>query len=282
VRISFLGVRGSTSSPGAEYVRYGGHTSCVALTLGDDARPRLVLDAGTGLRRLPELMDGHAFDGTILLTHLHWDHTHGLPFCRATDRDDAIVRLALPDQGVEAEALLARSMGPPHFPIEPSGLRGRWRFDTLAEGVHEVEGAKVLAREVPHKGGRTFGYRIEHGGSSVAYVPDHGPGALGGGDRGLGPFHRGILELAEGVDVLIHDAQHTAEEYPRVASFGHAAADYAVELGERAGVGTVVLFHHDPWRDDAAQDALVAAVAAPASVSVVGATETLVLDLPPT
>ena len=284
MRVTFLGVRGSTSAPGAEFLRYGGHTSCVALTLGRDERPRLVLDAGTGLRRLPELTGGEAFTGTILLTHLHWDHTHGLPFCRAVDRDDASVRLLLPAQQASAgphgaEALLARSMGPPHFPIEPSGLRGRWSFDELDEGMHCLEGIEVLAREIPHKGGRTFGYRVRDGDATLAYLPDHGPGALGPGEHGHGPVHPAALELCDGVDLIIHDAQHTATEYPVVASFGHSAADYAVELAERAGAARVVLFHHDPSRTDDDEDALVAAVSGPASLEVLGATEDLVLEL---
>ena len=80
VRLYLCGVRGSTPAPGADFLRYGGHTSCVAIAHDDAARPTLVLDAGTGLRQVTPLLGGQPFDGTILLTHLHWDHVHGLPF----------------------------------------------------------------------------------------------------------------------------------------------------------------------------------------------------------
>ena len=80
IRDSFLGVRGSTPAPGAEFVRYGGHTSSVALSHDDRDGPSLILDAGTGIRRATELLRGRPFDGTVLLSHLHWDHVHGLPF----------------------------------------------------------------------------------------------------------------------------------------------------------------------------------------------------------
>ena len=133
MRVHFCGVRGSTPAPGADFIRYGGHTSCVAIAHDDDAVPTLILDAGTGLRQVTPLLGGPPFAGTILLTHLHWDHVHGLPFFRGGDRDDARVALLLPDQedGSSAEEVLARGMSPPHFPITPSGLRGSWTFGTL-------------------------------------------------------------------------------------------------------------------------------------------------------
>lgn len=59
----------------------------------------------------------------MLLSHLHWDHTHGLPFFPAGDHPDADIDLYLPAQG-EAHEVLSRAMSPPHFPIEPRQLRG--------------------------------------------------------------------------------------------------------------------------------------------------------------
>ena len=97
MRVTFCGTRGSTPAPGLDFIRFGGHTSCVALSHDDGAspsRPTLLLDAGTGLRRLPELLGDRPFRGTVLLTHLHWDHVQGLPFFRAGDRDDARVDAA--------------------------------------------------------------------------------------------------------------------------------------------------------------------------------------------
>ena len=120
--------------------------------------PRLILDAGTGLRRVTGLLGGAPFTGTIILTHLHWDHVHGLPFFAAGDRPGARVTLMLPEQGsAGAEEVLALGMSPPHFPIRPSGLRGEWSFCGLAPGVFTAEGFTVEAREVPHKGAAPSG-----------------------------------------------------------------------------------------------------------------------------
>jgi ribonuclease BN (tRNA processing enzyme) len=258
VRVHFCGVRGSTPAPGVDFARYGGHTSCVALAHGDAQWPALVLDSGTGVREVTPLMEGRPFRGTILYSHLHWDHFTGLPFFSAADRDDAETTLLVPRQGdgESAEALLARAMSPPHFPIAPGELRGSWRFDWADPGSWELEGFSVLTREVPHRGGRTFGHRISDGQSAIAYVPDHCPTMIGEGEDGWGAYHDAVLELAHGVDLLIHDATLVPEELEELAQYGHAAADYAVALAEQAGAARAVLFHHAPGRDDDQLDAL--------------------------
>jgi phosphoribosyl 1,2-cyclic phosphodiesterase len=266
-------VRGSTPAPGADFVRYGGHTSCVAIAQDGAIAPTLVLDAGTGLRRLSGLLEGEPFRGTIVLTHLHWDHVQGLPFCPAIDRPDAEVRLLMPaaPDGASAVDVLSRAMAPPHFPITPLELRGRWTFAGLEPGGHELNGFGVRAIEVPHKGGRTFGYRVEDGRSALVYVSDHGPAAPDA-------FSPAVLDLARDADVLLHDAQHTAEEWPARSHFGHSSADYAVGLGVAAGVRHIVLFHHDPNRTDDGLDDLTARFDS-AAVLVTAAVEGSFLDL---
>jgi glyoxylase-like metal-dependent hydrolase (beta-lactamase superfamily II) len=71
----------------------------------------LILDAGTGIRSVTALLGEQAFSGTVLLTHLHWDHVQGLPFFSAGDRNDARVRLLLPEQEDGADAVSARVSG---------------------------------------------------------------------------------------------------------------------------------------------------------------------------
>lgn len=256
MRVVLCGVRGSTPAPGAEFVRYGGHTSCVAVA-HDGAPPSLVLDAGTGLRRLSALLGGRPFAGSILLGHLHWDHTQGLPFFAAGDGPGSRADLYMPEQG-DAADVLSRAMSPPHFPIGPHELRGDWSFSGLAEGRHELEGFGVLAREIPHKGGRTFGFRVTDGTGTIAYLSDHSPVALGPGPAGLGAYHEAAVALATDVDVLLHDAQHTTDEFAAKAPFGHSAVEYAVGLAEEAGAHRLLLYHHDPARTDDEIDAILA------------------------
>ncbi len=259
MRLIVCGVRGSTPAPGADFLRYGGNTSCVAIA-HDGEVPKLLLDSGTGIRSASALFDGKPFRGSIMLGHLHWDHTQGLPFFRAGDDPGARVDLYVPAQG-ETEEVLERFMSPPHFPITPKQLRGDWRFLALEPGEREIEGFSVLSLEIPHKGGRTFGYRISDGHATVAYMSDHCPTVLGPGPDGLGEYHEQALTLARGCDVLFHDAQYTDDELPERASFGHASAGYAVCLAKAAGAKRLVLFHHDPPRTDEQIDEIVASYA---------------------
>jgi phosphoribosyl 1,2-cyclic phosphodiesterase len=278
MRLRLCGVRGSTPAPGIDFARYGGQTSCVAVMSGDGAC-RLILDAGTGLRRLPAALDGQPFAGSMLLTHLHWDHTHGLPFCTSVDNPDAQTTLYIPEQpGGDAEEILARAMSPPHFPIRPRDMRGSWKFEHLMPGESRIEGFDVLALEIPHKGGRTFGYRVSDGRVAIAYMPDHAPFSLGPGPEGFGPYHEAAVRLTNGVDLLLHDSQYTSDEFPARAHFGHSSIDYAVGLAEHVGARHLALFHHDPWRTDAQLDSIVTRCAG-APLPVTAAIEWDVLDV---
>ncbi len=244
MRIRFCGVRGSSPVAGPEFAM-GGHTSCVAVSLGDDL-PTLILDAGTGLLPLARLFAGRPFRGTILLTHLHWDHVNGLPFFPPADRPDAETTLVQPNQGDPLE-LLAESMCPPHFPIRPDELDGAWHHVALDPGTHEIGPFTVVAVEVTHKGGRTFGYRIDHDGRSFCYLPD----ALDDNDEAT-------LALANDVDLFVRGAPFVAAEQARADLYGHGTVDHALDLAARSGARRLLLTHHGPMRTD---DQLVAIAA---------------------
>jgi ribonuclease BN (tRNA processing enzyme) len=200
----------------------------------------------------------------VLLTHLHWDHTQGLPFFRSADNLGSRVAVmgpaqVGPDGNVEDfESVLNRGMSPPHFPVNPGNLRGQWTFRGVGEGTFEVEGFRVTAREIPHTGGRTFGYRATDGTATVAYVTDHCPTKLGPGGDGLGEVHPAAVALAEGCDLLVHDTQYLDEEIPEWAYFGHSCPGYALNLARAAGAKHLLLFHHDPLRTDDQLDLIVA------------------------
>jgi len=263
MQVHLFGTRGSIPTPGPRYVEYGGNTSCVGIAR-DGELPTLFLDAGTGLASTRNLFAGQAFHGTILLGHLHWDHIYGLPFFTAGDNPHSRVHVFLPDQGDPVD-VLERPMSPPVFPIGPTMLRGSWTYEALQPGRFEAEGYSILAKEIPHKGGRSYGYRIDDGTVSVAYLSDHSPTFIGDGPDGFGEYHEAAMELAQDADLLIHDSQYTTMEFEAHSDWGHCCYEYPIHLARRAGVKRTLLFHHDPTHTDDVLDALGATLTDPSA-----------------
>jgi phosphoribosyl 1,2-cyclic phosphodiesterase len=250
VELTFYGVRGSCPCPSEANRRYGGNTACVGLSA--EGEEPIVFDLGTGLRAFGDTQpqDG-TFAGTALLTHIHWDHVQGLPFFPPADRVGARFDIYGPQQDMESlSELFDGFMRPPYFPVTCSDLRGDIRFHEVLKDEFTTGGADVMVRPVPHCGA-TVGYRVTLGGRTVTYVSDHQAPLT------LDTVADSVLELADGADVLIHDAQYTRTEFEQKAHWGHCTVDYAVTVAREAGVGTVVLFHHDPSHADAHLDELL-------------------------
>jgi len=245
------GTRGSLPTPGPETVRYGGNTSCVEVRSSEGEL--VVLDAGTGIRRLGAALAPDIRRVDILLTHLHMDHIQGLGFFAALFRPGLEVHIWGPASTTMAMGRrLARYLSPPLFPIRIAELPCRLELHDVSLGVFQVGSLTVTAALVCHPG-PTVGYRIDDRAGSMAYLPDHEP-ALGVDDFPAAPAWTSGFALADGVDLLIHDAQYSRAEYQAHTGWGHSAIDHAVAFAAAAGVGRLVAFHHDPGHDDAALD----------------------------
>lgn len=215
----------------------------------------IVFDLGTGLRFFGDAQGAEQFRAHALVTHLHWDHVQGLPFCPPIHRPGSVCDIYGPGQeGLSLHESFEEFMRPPYFPVRVSELIGQIAFHTVEEGAFAVGDAKVTARYVPHIG-PTLGYRVELGGRTVAYISDHQQPL--DGSMHIAPE---VLELADGVDLLIHDAQYTAEEFAVKGAWGHCTIEYAVHVAAEAGARRLALFHHDPAHtDDVVDRALRAA-----------------------
>ncbi|MBS2027297.1 MAG: MBL fold metallo-hydrolase [Deltaproteobacteria bacterium] len=242
--VRFWGVRGSIAAGGSEFSGVGGNTSCVEVRAGDEL---LVFDAGTGLRALGAEMkpkQGHFF-----FSHLHWDHIQGFPFFGPAFVPGNHFTLHGPGKGAgQLLAALEKQMSQPTFPVTLDAMGARLDFTEVKDGqVTDIGAARVTARALNHPGG-CLGYRVEVGGKSVVYATDFEP--LANGD--VDPV---AVALALHADVLIADAQYTADEYegrcgPCRKGWGHNAIHHATALAKAAKVKTLVLFHHDPSHDD--------------------------------
>lgn len=216
----------------------------------------IVIDLGTGLRNLvipPDVVGPHNVN--VLLSHLHWDHIQGLGFCAPFMTGDTTVNIHGPAQldGRSLEHMLSTFMQPPFFPLRPEELGSEVAIHDIAEETIQLGGVRVTSRWLHHPG-PTLGFRIEADGMSLAFVSDHGPAYEG--EQLQIPL--GLLELCDGADVLIHDAQHTWEEYQTRQSWGHSPIEYAVQVAAASGARKLGFYHYDPNHTDTMIDAHVA------------------------
>lgn len=258
MNITFWGVRGSTPCPCDDNRRYGGNTACVSVEApGMDP---IVLDLGTGLRFWGETMapDG-SFRGLALVTHLHWDHVQGLPFFVPINQVGARLDVLAPrHDDCSVADMFEGFMRPPYFPVRATDLAGEINFRDVANTDFSWGPATVKVRDVPHVG-PTNGYRIELGDRSIAYISDHQQPV---GHDGVSDA---VLELCDGVDLLIHDAQYDPAEFRQKSNWGHCTVGYAVRVAAESGARRLALFHHDPSHGDVDVDRLLLAARAMAA-----------------
>jgi phosphoribosyl 1,2-cyclic phosphodiesterase len=254
VKITLWGTRGSLPSPGPENLRYGGNTSCVEVRGAKGTL--LVLDAGSGIRRFGTAVEPELKRVDILLTHLHLDHTQGLGFFAPLYRPELEVHIwGPPSATLDLNTRLARFFSTQLFPVRLGDLPSRPRLHDVPLDGFEVGEFRISADFVCHPG-PTVGYRISENGSTITYLPDHEP-ALGSPGFPTEREWTSGLSLAEGADLLIHDAQYTDAEYPDRVGWGHSAIGHTLAFGTVAGVRRLVTFHHDPAHSDAELDRVV-------------------------
>ncbi len=252
MKVTLWGTRGSLASAGLDTVRYGGNTACVEVRADDGSL--LVLDAGSGIRRLGGALGAEARID-ILLTHLHMDHVQGLGFFTPLYRASGETHIwGPPSIHANLRTRLGRYLSPPLFPVRLRDLPSRiFLHDAPAEPTR-IGPFTVGAALVVHPG-PTIGYRISSGSRTLAYLPDHEP-ALGARSFPISGRWTSGHDLAAGVDLLIHDAQYTADEYRSRPGWGHSSVDHVLAFAELTSVGRLVTFHHDPGHDDDTLDAL--------------------------
>lgn len=275
MRVTFWGTRGSIATPGPETVRYGGDTACVAVE-GDDPEHLLILDAGTGVRRLGLAIPDRVRRIDLLLSHLHLDHIVGLGFFAPMFRPDVRIAIRAPAASSPLLERLGRYLSPPLFPVRLRDVACDLTLQVVADGPMALGPFRVTAEPVIHPD-VALGYRIDDGRSVVAYIPDHEP-ALGPSFPFTPAWTSGAA-VASGATLLVHDGQYAPDEYAEHVGWGHSSVVQAVAFADLVGAATLALFHHDPQRGDAEVDALTAeARAASRGTAVLAARQGATID----
>jgi phosphoribosyl 1,2-cyclic phosphodiesterase len=278
LKIRFWGVRGSFAMSGRDFLRYGGNTTSVEIVA--DAGQRLVIDLGTGATELAkELMTGEFGKGhgtvPILLTHTHLDHIQGLPFFTPFFiKGNQIRILGAAPSGLSLMATLQNQLSPHYSPLNGlENLAAGVTIETITPGsILGLPGFEVVTAAVPHGSMWTTAYRITADGRTVTFLSDVEYPSV---DEPL-PV---ALALAQGADLLIHDAMYADADYERSKGWGHSPARAGVVVAERAAARKLALFHHNPDATDDMIDEMVARTAARTQIPVFAAAEGHYLDV---
>jgi phosphoribosyl 1,2-cyclic phosphodiesterase len=274
-KVTFWGVRGSHPVPGKNTLHFGGCTTCLEVSIG---RVVIIIDAGTGIINLGNSLTAQYFkengkgplELTVLFSHLHHDHTQGLPFFTPLYLGQARLHLFGPiNFADELRTVLERSMTPPNFPIDLPSTNSIKEYATIGESniilyqsgerspqllnksrdTYKKTESSILVRvmkDFSHPANGVLVYKVEYGGRSVVFATDV-EGYLFGNAK--------LVNFAENTNLLIHDAQYSKEQYTSLPiprqGFGHSIPEMAIEVGKQAKVKNLVLTHHDPAATDA-------------------------------
>ncbi len=239
--LEFWGTRGSYPVAGREYLRFGGATACASLAVDEEFL--LVIDAGTGIRKLGECLEqGKKIKRVFLfLTHFHLDHVSGLPsFASLYDPEFTLV-IYSPVSASETRRQLDRLMGGRFFPVSFSATGCQKEVRPLRSKI-TLGPLTVYSFPLPHPQGNV-GLRFAEGGRSVVFATDAEP--VGG------RWSREVIEGVREATCLIAEGMFTPEEYRRgKKGWGHGTWKDAVRLAREAKCQQLILSHWNPGHED--------------------------------
>jgi phosphoribosyl 1,2-cyclic phosphodiesterase len=277
--IQFWGVRGSIATANSRNIGYGGNTSCICVHAGERV---LIFDAGTGFPPLGTALIAEAVakagaqvvTADIFFSHTHLDHTSGFtmfpPFLNA--KNTFCIHGPLMASGKRIKTGLLRLFNKDFWPINVDQLPARLKWKSIGEtrlslGRSVVVRSIFLTHPCP-----CLGYRIDYKGKSIALLYDNELKSDSANDR--------VVDFMRDADVAVLDASYTKAEYETRKGWGHSSYEAAFDAATKAGAKTLVFFHHDPTRDDAALAAIEEEYAAKSKkMKVMAAKENMVIEL---
>jgi phosphoribosyl 1,2-cyclic phosphodiesterase len=269
MKFTFWGTRGSIptpSNPQTPTDEYGGDTTCVSVSWGQDGL--LIIDAGTGIRRAGfQWLRAGRKNYTILFTHAHWDHLQGFPFFAPAYMEGITIEVLSPrlpgsPSGNIIQKALHAQQEAPYFPAGFPELKAKFFFREVQAGeeMKFASGKDVLRVQsalTRHPGG-CFAYRLDGPGTggerSLVFATDNEP-----------PIDAAspLLKMTRGADLLICDGQYTDEEHEKRRGWGHGTPSLCLQEAAIAKAKRLLVTHFDPGHADShleqMEDELIAA-----------------------
>ena len=237
MKFTIHGVRGSVPTPGIEFVKYGGNTSCFEI---ETCESQIFCDAGTGFRSAKLLREEKNI--YVFLTHFHHDHIQGLSFNNGLfpEGDQICVSSGLHDKSTTS-AVLKQYFSEYFFPVnvfEDLNHLSVQNFDCAKDALKRDVDINYINLEHP---GGAVGYSFVKSNKKVVILLDN-------------EFHvsqlDGLLEFCKDTDLLIWDGMFTEEELFSKKGWGHSSIEQAEEFSRLCDVKKTVICHHAPYRSD--------------------------------
>ncbi len=245
MRLTFYGVRGSIPSPGPEFIKYGGNTACVHIELNDGTD--IILDAGTGIKKLGQKLIKQEGDIHLLLTHNHWDHIQGFPFFTPIYQPNRNIFITPGLTTLDENDAILQQMTGSRFPVDYTTLQSNIELRPVPKHTHKwtINSAKISRHPMNHPGSGSS-YVIEADGAKIAYITDN---------ELYPPYKKETdfldwVEFAMNADIIIHDAQYMLSDMPAKSGWGHSVAEEAVKLALASRSKQLALYSHDHIRTD--------------------------------
>lgn len=266
-RIKFRGTRGSYPTPKADFLKFGGNTSCVEVRAGENI---IILDGGYGIIELGQELSktGKNINALILLSHIHMDHIQGLPFFKPLHNKSSKIKIfGLCADNENLKDVLSNALFGRSFPLNLSEINCdlsienfsedniivlRENGDILPDVAENINNIKLSCEDVLISSYKTFShpkegslsFKIQYQGKTLVYATDIENSV----------DDEKFIEFAKNADVLIHDAQYTDKEYNCETSskknYGHSTFETAIQSLKKAEGKELVFFHYDPNYND--------------------------------
>ena len=252
MRIKCWGSRGSVCVSGGQYARYGGDTTCFEVQA--DSGEIVIIDAGTGIRRLGNLLVQRKIKSCyLLLTHTHWDHIIGLPFFHPLLKADTTVHIQDRTFGaLSTKQVIDRMLCMPFYPVGLKDYNADIRFDASLNERFSIGSLDIDMIPTSHSQG-SRGYRFTENGRTFVFLTDNELGY----PHPQGKKTEEYIAFSKDADLLFHDTEYTDDEYQNKTGWGHSCLSDVLDLSVKAAVDRLGLIHLNQDRTDDQVDAMV-------------------------